>query len=357
MVAKKEFFNNRLLVGVLVAFLFISFFQVEITGDAFKVKFPKQVQRYISTPQQKTATLTTPTQPAVVEKICVTNNDCSAGYSCKPVTKNICQKDVTTTVIPPTTTTQPAAPSCSDKIKNQDETAADCGGATCQACANGKACNNLDSNCASQYCKNNVCAQYVPIKLRLVSGTQCPLGFSSAFQSAGNKILVPKVPNPISLSDFTATTLAGGGVSGDWNWYVACKDASTYLIDLATFNSQTCGTVPNIGTKTVYAGAMESGIYDAKSSGVVARRIAPYATSSYCVNAPNDIPALIFKDVTTSGQVDNSKLGCPTGYTSSGILTEYSGKLTEYTANNVKYITGDQTKPEFNAFTHICEKR
>src|SRR5207248_1710518 len=52
------------------------------------------------------------------------------------------------------------ADSCSDSIKNQDETGVDCGG-TCVAqgktCPNGAGC-VLPADCASQYCSGHVCA-------------------------------------------------------------------------------------------------------------------------------------------------------------------------------------------------------
>lgn len=50
------------------------------------------------------------------------------------------------------------APSCTDGIKNQDETDVDCGGATCAGCAIGQAC-LAGPDCASQGCNyNGVCA-------------------------------------------------------------------------------------------------------------------------------------------------------------------------------------------------------
>jgi hypothetical protein len=45
---------------------------------------------------------------------------------------------------------------CTDGIKNGAETAIDCGGGTCSACATGKAC-LLASDCASGVCTGNVC--------------------------------------------------------------------------------------------------------------------------------------------------------------------------------------------------------
>ena len=48
-------------------------------------------------------------------------------------------------------------PSCTDKIKNGDETDTDCGGKTCPACANGKKCDGAD-DCTSGVCTSGICA-------------------------------------------------------------------------------------------------------------------------------------------------------------------------------------------------------
>ncbi len=49
-------------------------------------------------------------------------------------------------------------PSCDDGTTNGDETASDCGGPTCDPCADGAACAGEDSNCESGVCAgNNLC--------------------------------------------------------------------------------------------------------------------------------------------------------------------------------------------------------
>ena len=47
-------------------------------------------------------------------------------------------------------------PTCTDHVKNGDETGVDCGGPTCPPCANGVSC-ILDRDCASQMCFPSVC--------------------------------------------------------------------------------------------------------------------------------------------------------------------------------------------------------
>lgn len=48
------------------------------------------------------------------------------------------------------------APTCSDGIKNQDETDVDCGGTKCPRCHQGQDCTS-DIHCATGYCKSKVC--------------------------------------------------------------------------------------------------------------------------------------------------------------------------------------------------------
>ncbi len=52
---------------------------------------------------------------------------------------------------------QSASPSCDDGARNGDETDVDCGGADCDACAHGAACEN-DGDCQSQDCYQGSCA-------------------------------------------------------------------------------------------------------------------------------------------------------------------------------------------------------
>jgi len=65
-------------------------------------------------------------------------------------------------------------PTCSDKVKNQDETDVDCGGKTCPACAVTKKC-KLPGDCKSQVCFMGVCvdpkgAECTGTKIELYAG-------------------------------------------------------------------------------------------------------------------------------------------------------------------------------------------
>ena len=93
-------------------------------------------------------------------KKCLANSDC-ASQSCNPETKT-CDKA-------PCKTDDDCAEgetchdgacllkaTCSDGIKNQDETDVDCGGSVCDKCADEKACQK-DEDCASNRCVDNAC--------------------------------------------------------------------------------------------------------------------------------------------------------------------------------------------------------
>ncbi len=60
-------------------------------------------------------------------------------------------------------------PTCSDGVKNGNETGIDCGGGTCPTCANGQGCaTNLD--CASNVCISGVCQAACPAGQTLCGG-------------------------------------------------------------------------------------------------------------------------------------------------------------------------------------------
>src|SRR5262249_55032474 len=71
-----------------------------------------------------------------IGKRCATNSDC-ASNNCNP-SSHTCQQ------------AQATAPSCSDGIKNGNETDVDCGG-SCSKCSSGKRC-LANSDCATNNC-------------------------------------------------------------------------------------------------------------------------------------------------------------------------------------------------------------
>ncbi|HEY0464508.1 MAG TPA: hypothetical protein VGC79_09880, partial [Polyangiaceae bacterium] len=69
---------------------------------------------------------------------CTANRDCDTGLFCKG--------------------TRCAEPTCTDKVKNGDETAIDCGG-SCDPCDLGKAC-SMNDDCDGNYCRDGVCSDH-----------------------------------------------------------------------------------------------------------------------------------------------------------------------------------------------------
>ena len=88
-------------------------------------------------------------------QLCQTNADCTTGYSCKPITTKVCTFTPTTTTTTTTSTPVPTArkETCTDKVRSQDETDIDCGGTICPKCANNKMCSS-NTDCSSGYCKD-----------------------------------------------------------------------------------------------------------------------------------------------------------------------------------------------------------
>ncbi len=103
-------------------------------------------------------------------------NVCNPGEVCK---KGKCVSASNTNE--GTTTNKKAA--CTDGVKNGKETDVDCGGSSCSACADGKACSK-NTDCSSHLCVNGICQE---------SNNQ-----STANQPINNtKLLKPKLPGGI----------------------------------------------------------------------------------------------------------------------------------------------------------------
>lgn len=87
-----------------------------------------------------------------------------------------CQEMYSIIIAPPSQT-------CSDSLKNQDETDTDCGGLICSACPNTKAC-LINTDCTSGNCTGNICQGVAVqnVKLRISDlgyGSTSAIGFTS----------------------------------------------------------------------------------------------------------------------------------------------------------------------------------
>ena len=79
-----------------------------------------------------------------------------------------------------------AAPTCSDVVLNGDETAVDCGGATCPGCMNGEAC-LVGGDCASGYCDGSmICAACGGDGDCVAANTWCNVGVCEAQKMDGD---------------------------------------------------------------------------------------------------------------------------------------------------------------------------
>ena len=142
-------------------------------------------------------------------------------------------------------------PTCSDKTKNQDETDMDCGGATCPACAVGKACKKL-GDCKSQVCYMNVCID--PKKVT------CPSGNSVELYAAGGFTA--------SRVHATGSAMRGiGSITGDGKGTLYGQDpygngkSGDRILKISTTGTVTTLAAPSLSTCTVSQITMDGSGY------------------------------------------------------------------------------------------------
>jgi hypothetical protein len=87
-----------------------------------------------------------------------TDKDCGGSCSTKCGTNQACKlaADCVSANCTGTGALTCAAPTCTDKVKNQGETDADCGGPNCPDCADGRTC-GANADCVSAVCATGVC--------------------------------------------------------------------------------------------------------------------------------------------------------------------------------------------------------
>jgi hypothetical protein len=143
---------------------------------------------------------------------------------------------------PPDMTLPPdMAASCTDKVKNQDETDVDCGG-KCPKCGGGKVC-GADSDCTVNWCKVGKCAT-------LVSGYN-PGQNPGAPDCASN-------PNLPIYNCLEACALKFGGVAADYR----CSTDAMVVNMMANVNCRGSGC--QVGSESF--------------------KIVPYGCSAYCTD-------------------------------------------------------------------------
>ena len=85
-------------------------------------------------------------------KVCSVPSDCTSGVC----TSNICKGTSTVSYIQLSLVCSISAPTCSDVIRNRDETDVDCGGEKCPKCNETRTC-NIGSDCVSGVCTSKIC--------------------------------------------------------------------------------------------------------------------------------------------------------------------------------------------------------
>ncbi len=170
-------------------------------------------------------------------KACVGNPDCASG---------VCQSSVC------------AAPTCTDGVKNGDETGTDCGGTTCPGCGSGMGCLS-QSDCAAGVCLEGSCdcGDASGVYVSATTGNDTNAGTSSAplktIQAA--VACANKVPREIRVAEGVyeasdssrISLLEGKSLVGGWPTnFVPPRDPAGHVSEIR----DTTDTGPPTGTGT-----------------------------------------------------------------------------------------------------------
>ena len=141
-----------------------------------------------------------------------------------------------------------AGPSCANGVRDGDETDIDCGGATCPACANGRAC-VAAGDCVSNVCTGSVCANDVG----------CADGSREGFTSAATFPDIAACAGGWTIAGLgTTTTPACGRMSG--NGSANPTGDGCNVADLCQVGWHVCETAAAVGAKSGGAGCAGAGV-------------------------------------------------------------------------------------------------
>ncbi len=146
------------------------------------------------------------------------------------------------------------SPTCTDGVKNENESGVDCGGETCPTCANGQTC-NVNADCQIANCLQGVCTAPVCVTNGIKDGTEtgidcgggcstCPIGQAciagtdcATFNCSGGSCVCPSYLPP-SVNVDVSQWAASFPTSPTWN----CNAAGTTTIDSSagTITSTSC---------------------------------------------------------------------------------------------------------------------
>jgi hypothetical protein len=153
--------------------------------------------------------------------LCADTKGCQSGADCQ---SGVCQGQ------------KCQAPTCTDTLKNGDESDVDCGGAKCPGCANGKAC-SVAGDCVSKACTSKTCSVW---QARYGDGNLDQM-HAVKVDGSGNVFFVAEFAGTV---DFGTQKLTSTGVDGvlvkldanrdvAWTRRASGGGANEYFFDLA----------------------------------------------------------------------------------------------------------------------------
>jgi hypothetical protein len=160
--------------------------------------------------------------------------------------RNVGREEAATSEVATTPDPGSRGSSCSNGVRDGDETDVDCGGQTCPACANGRAC-AAAHDCVSLACTDAKCE----------NNAGCADGTREAF---GSPVLFPDIAacaGGWSVPGLGTTTPACGRVSGNGSPNPTGKDCS--VADLCQVGWSVCETPAAVALKSAGVGCAAAG--------------------------------------------------------------------------------------------------
>lgn len=161
-------------------------------------------------------------------------------------------------------------PACQDKAKNGQETDVDCGGPTCPKCANDKAC-AVPADCTSAICESGACVN------PLVWQHQYPAAFAGlATDGSGNAVVAGSYSGTVDFGGGSLTSGTMGpdgfvlelGPTGSHLWSKPFHGTSQRRInDIATYDASTPSTAGDVAIAGSFQGTIDFGSKTLQSAG------------------------------------------------------------------------------------------
>ena len=174
---------------------------------------------------------------------CLTGSDCTSGVC----STNACQ-----------------APTCTDSVKNGNETDVDCGGGTCPPCASGLAC-SVDTDCQGGVCTGNACTGPVVVS---ANPADTATGISPTSSIA---VEFSAAMNGSTLTAQTASGACSGTIQLSSDGFTTCLAFSSATAALSSGNTvATLQPAPALSYSGVYQVRVTTGAQDAYGDALTA---------------------------------------------------------------------------------------